>query len=55
MLVAQSGAAGISRDDLARALGISPETVQEILGALVATGQVTVLRVNGQLVYRTTT
>jgi predicted ArsR family transcriptional regulator len=55
MLVAQAGTAGVSRDDLTKALRLPPETVQEILGALVATGQVSVLRVGGELRYRATT
>jgi hypothetical protein len=49
-LIAQSG--GISRDGLARALRLPPETLNDLLKALVAGGQVTMLRVNGELVYR---
>jgi len=52
LLIAQSGAAGISRQDLARVLRLSPDTVEDLLMALVAAGQVTVLRVNGQRVFR---
>jgi hypothetical protein len=52
MLIAQSGAAGISLDRLRRVVGLTPETLQDILKSLTATGQVVMLRVNGQLVYR---
>ncbi len=52
MLIAGAGTAGISRDDLARALSLDPDTLQDLLGALVATGQVEMLRVNGRLTYR---
>jgi DNA-binding IclR family transcriptional regulator len=47
MLVAQSGA-GISRDDIARALRVPPETLDDLLRALAATGQVEVMQANGQ-------
>jgi DNA-binding IclR family transcriptional regulator len=52
-LIGQSST-GISADDLARALNLPSETLQDILRSLVATGQVVVLKVNGQLTYRTT-
>jgi DNA-binding IclR family transcriptional regulator len=51
MLVAQSGA-GISRDGLARALRLPPETLDDLLRALTATGQVVMLTANGRTVYR---
>jgi DNA-binding IclR family transcriptional regulator len=51
MLVAQSGA-GISRDDLARALRLPPETLDDLLRALTATGQVRMLKVGRRTVYR---
>ena len=51
MLVARSGA-GISRDDLARALRLPPETLDDLLRALAATGQVVMLKANGRMVYR---
>jgi NADH:ubiquinone oxidoreductase subunit 4 (subunit M) len=54
MLIVQSGAAGISLDRLRTVLRLSPETLQDILKSLVATGQVTVLKVNGQMTYRGT-
>lgn len=50
--IARSGATGVSRHDLRRVTQISPETLEDLLSALVAAGQVTVARVNGQLVYR---
>ena len=34
---------------------LSPDTLQDIIKSLMATGQVAVLKVNGQLVYRMTT
>jgi len=53
MLVARSGA-GMSRDDLARALRLPPETLDDLLRALAATRQVTMLKVGGRTVYRVT-
>ena len=50
-LVARS-AAGMSWDDLARALRLPPETLDDLLRALAATGQVTMLKVGGRTVYR---
>jgi DNA-binding IclR family transcriptional regulator len=52
LVIARSGAAGVSLEDLARALNLPAESLQDILRALTATGQVTMLRVNGRLVYR---
>ncbi len=54
-MIAQVGANGISRDELARALRFRSEALQEILGSLLATGQVVVFKVNGELRYRATT
>ena len=51
MLVA-GAAGGISLDRLRRVVGLSKETLNDLLKALVATGQVTMLRVNGELTYR---
>jgi len=51
VLVAQSGT-GISRDDLAKALRLPPETLDDLLRALTATGQVRMLKVGGRTVYR---
>jgi len=53
-LIAGAGAAGISLDRLRTLVGLSPETLQDILRSLVFAGQVTVLKVNGQMTYRTT-
>ena len=39
-------------DDLARALRLPPETLDDLLRALTATGQVTMLKVGGRTVYR---
>jgi hypothetical protein len=50
-LIARS-AGGISRRRLAAALGLPSETLNDLLKALTATGQVRMLRVNGELVYR---
>jgi hypothetical protein len=50
-LVARCGA-GISRDDLARALRLPPEILDDLLRALTATGQVVMLKVGGRTVYR---
>jgi len=50
-LVARSGA-GILRDDLARALRLPPEILDDLLRALTATGQVVMLKVGGRTVYR---
>jgi hypothetical protein len=54
-LIAGAGAAGVSRDRLRRLCGLPPETLADVLRALTATGQVEMLKVNGQLVYRATT
>jgi predicted transcriptional regulator len=51
-VIAQAGAAGISRGRIEKALGLPSETLNDLLKALVATGQVTMLRVNGELTYR---
>ena len=50
MLIAQSG--GVSRGRLAKAVNLPEETLNDLLKALTATGQVRMLRVNGELVYR---
>ncbi len=51
-LIASAGAAGVSLDRLRTLVPLSPEILQDILKALGATGQVVVLKVNGQMVYR---
>jgi hypothetical protein len=45
-------AAGMSRDDIAVALQVPPDTLEDLLQALLASGQVRTLNVNGKLVYR---
>ena len=50
-LIAGAGATGVSRTALAKAVCLPPETLQDLLKALVATGQVMVLKVNGERVY----
>ena len=54
VLIARSGA-GVSRDDLARALRLPPETLDDLLRALAATGQVVMLKVGRRTVYRAAT
>ena len=54
-LIARSGAAGVSRDGLRRVCGLSPETLEDLLRALVTGGQVVMLKVSGERVYRATT
>ena len=51
MLVARS-AAGVSRDDLARALRLPSRILDDLLRALTATGQVVMLKVGARTVYR---
>jgi hypothetical protein len=53
-LIAQSGAVGISLDHLRRIIRISPDSLDDLLRALVSSGQVIVLKVNGERVYRAT-
>jgi hypothetical protein len=52
LAIAQAGAAGISPSDLRRLARISPETLKDLLAALVAAGQVLVVSVGGELRYR---
>jgi hypothetical protein len=54
-VIAQSGAAGISVDRLRTVVGLPPETLQDILRALAAAGPVTMLKINGQPMYRAAT
>ena len=51
-LIAPAGAAGVSLDGLRRLLGISPEVLEDLLRAMVAAGQVVMVRVGGRIVYR---
>ncbi len=50
LVIARSG--GVSRDDHHKVVRISPETLDELLRALVSAGQVVVVKVNGQRVFR---
>jgi hypothetical protein len=54
LVIARSGAAGVSREGLEKTVRISAETLESLLRAMVAAGQVTMLRMHGQLVYRAT-
>ena len=54
LLIARSGTAGVSRDRLCKVVGGSPETIEAMLRATVASRQVTMVKVNGELKYRTT-
>ena len=55
LLIAQSGTAGVSRDALLRVIQTLPETLENLLRALMASGQVVVVQVVRELVYRVTT
>ena len=50
LAIARSG--GVSREGLEKVVRISPETLNELLRALIAAGQVVVVKVGGQMVYR---
>ena len=50
--IAGAGERGISLDRLRKLCGLHPETLADVLKALVASGQVTVLMVDGQIAYR---
>jgi hypothetical protein len=52
LVIAQSGAAGVSREGLGRALVVSDEVLDDLLRALVASGQVAMVKVGGKLAYR---
>ena len=52
LVIAKSGAAGVSREKLEKVARISPDAVDELLRALVSAGQVVVVKVNGQRVFR---
>lgn len=54
LVIARSGAGGISRQDLEKVVRLSHETMEDLLRAMVAAGQVVVLKVGGQIVYRAT-
>ena len=52
LAIARCGAAGVSVDRLRRTVGLPPETLDDLLRALAATGQMTMLKVGGRTVYR---
>jgi hypothetical protein len=52
LLIARSGAAGASRDDLRRLTGIPPDILDDLLRGLMASGQVEMVSVGGKIVYR---
>lgn len=51
-LIAQAGAVGVSVERLRKVVRLSPESLDEVLKGLLASGQVTILKVNGVRVYR---
>jgi predicted transcriptional regulator len=53
-VIASAGAEGVPADRLRRLCGLPPETLADVLKALVATGQVMVVKVNGEFRYRAT-
>jgi hypothetical protein len=52
LLIARSGAAGVSREGLARAIGVPSEALEPLLRAMVVSGQVVMVKVGGELRYR---
>ena len=54
LVIAQAGAAGVSRERLLRVLQVSPETLEILLRAMETTGQVVVVKVGGERRYRAT-
>jgi hypothetical protein len=51
-LIAQAGAVGVSHDRLRKVVRLSPETLTDVLRALIVARQVVVVKVNGRRVYR---
>ena len=51
MIISQSGA-GISLDRLRSVVGIRPEVLDDLLRALMVSGQIVALKVGGQRIYR---
>ncbi len=51
-VIAGAAAAGVSLERLRKLVGLPLEALADLLKSLVATGQVTVLKVNGQMTYR---
>ena len=52
LLIARSGAGGMSGNDIEKALGVPFEMVDDVLRALVSSGQVVVVKANGEMRYR---
>ena len=52
LVIARSGAAGVSRDGFCQVVRRSSKTLEDLLRALAATGQVRMLKVGGRTVYR---
>ncbi len=55
MLIARSGAAGVSRDGLRNVVRLSLDTFEDLLRALVAAGQVVIVQAGEQRTYRAAT
>jgi len=52
LMIAKSGAAGISREKLEKVVRISSDALDELLRALLSAGQAMILKVNGQIVFK---
>ena len=52
LVIARSGAAGVSRDDLRRLTRLTPDVLKDLLTALMSAGQVVAVTVSGKIVYR---
>jgi hypothetical protein len=52
LVIARSGATGLSLDDIRRLLPIPTETLEDLLRGLTASGQVVMARAGGRIVYR---
>jgi hypothetical protein len=52
LVIARAGAAGVSRDDLRRLTQLTPDTLEDLLAALMSAGQVVAIKAGGRLVYR---
>jgi hypothetical protein len=55
LVIAQSGTAGVSLDELRKVIGSSAETLEPMLRALVVSRQVVVVQVGGEWRYRAAT
>ena len=52
LVIARAGTAGVSRDDLRKLTQLTPDTLEDLLAALMSAGQVVAVKVGGRLVYR---